>query len=120
MPFGSAVGFLQAVGFDFDRNPSDVELARYDKETLHEALEALEDHIRSLGGQIDSGVKFDPYKSTISSTNFQNGKVPVANDTYDPTLVQQQIDRIKEEQMRTLKNAKVVDRDVKVFQIQQA
>jgi hypothetical protein len=43
-------------------------------------------------------MKFDPFKSSISSTNFQSTKIPVAKegpiDTYDPTAVQSEIQKI--------------------------
>jgi hypothetical protein len=48
-------------------------------------------------------VKFDPYKASIASTDFQGGKLPpVATgqiNTYDASAVQQEIDRIQEERM---------------------
>lgn len=79
-------------------------------------------HIMSLGGQIESHVKFDPYRSAISSTNFNTSKVPVSKegpiDVYDPSAVKTEIQKIQEERMRALKQTVVQDRDIKVFNIQ--
>lgn len=48
----------------------------YSKEKLEQAIEALEMHIKNQGGQVESSEKFDPYKSSIASTNFQSTKMP--------------------------------------------
>lgn len=43
----------------------------------------------SLGGEVDTGLKFDPYQSSLSSTAFN--KMPLIKDgsqkidAYDPT-----------------------------------
>lgn len=58
------------MGFNFERNPNEVELGEYKKDVLQDGIETLEIHIRNLGGQVESSTKFDPYKSAISSTNF--------------------------------------------------
>ena len=66
----------------------------YSKEKLEQAIEALEMHIKNQGGQVESSERFDPYKSSIASTNFQSTKMPsVSNvDSYDPSAVQHKID----------------------------
>lgn len=93
------------VGFNFDRNPNEAELLDYRKERLEQGLQALELHVKSLGGQVESTVKmFDPFKASIASTDFQGAKLPpvggqAALNTYDASAVQQEIDRIQEERM---------------------
>jgi hypothetical protein len=60
----------------------------------------LNSHIVNLGGQIQNENKFDPYKTSISSTSGP-AKVPVTKegplDTYDPTVLTQEIERIRQE-----------------------
>ena len=55
-----------------------VELTDYNKDILAAAIEAIQLHIISIGGQVENtGEKFDPYKSTISSTTGEQPmKVP--------------------------------------------
>jgi hypothetical protein len=72
------------------------------------------------GGKIESDAKFDPYKSSLSSTNYQKQKVPTIQesgniDTYDPSAVQSEIEKIQMEREKALKNTKVHDRNAKVF-----
>jgi hypothetical protein len=79
------------VGFDFERNPEQIELAVYNKDHLQAAQEAINLHVMSLGGQVQTGEKFDPFKPVISSTTYS--KVPVVSDkdqtinVYDPSAV---------------------------------
>ena len=112
LAFPSAVRFLELVrevfiksqaGFDFSRNPNEAELLEYRRDRLDQVLQCLEIHVKNLGGQVQTAVKFDPYKASIASTDFQGGKLPpVATgqiNTYDASAVQQEIDRIQEERM---------------------
>lgn len=56
-----------------------MELVDYSKETLELAIKTLETHIMNQGGSVESEVKFDPYKSSLSTTNYQKQKVPTHN-----------------------------------------
>jgi len=99
LAFPSACKFLQLVGFDFTKNLDVVELTDYRKDILSASIEALELHIKNHGGQVQSTTaKFDPYKSSISTTDFNSMKVPVSKegpiDTYDPSAVQTEIQKI--------------------------
>ena len=47
----------------------EVEMTDYNMDILTTAIEAIQLHIISIGGQVENtGEKFDPYKSAISST----------------------------------------------------
>ena len=59
--FGNAVRFLKLIGFNFDTASDIVELSPYRKESLEGAQQAINAHILSLGGQVESSVKFNPY-----------------------------------------------------------
>ncbi len=81
-----------------------MELTDYRKDVLTSCLEALELHIKNQGGQVKSGESFDPYKSSISSTTGQSAnKIPVQKtgplDTYDPSAVQTEIQKLQAERM---------------------
>jgi len=94
------------VGFNFEKNPGEAELIDYRKERLEQGLQALELHVQSLGGQVETKVKlFDPFKASIASTDFQGAKLPPVGggslNTYDAAAVQHEIDRIQEERMVT-------------------
>ena len=52
LAFPAAVQFLRLAGFNFERNPDMVEMVEYRKETLSDALYALELHIKNQGGQV--------------------------------------------------------------------
>lgn len=79
-----------------------MELIDYNKETLELGIKTLETHIMNQGGTVESDVKFDPYKSSLSTTNYQKQKVPSYNqsadgiDSYDPAAVQAEIDKIQQ------------------------
>ena len=68
-----------------------MELSNYNKDYLQAAKDAINAHVISLGGQVDTGDKFDPFKPAISSTTYQ--KMPVVMDKdqplnfYDPNAV---------------------------------
>ena len=47
----------------------------YRKEVFEAAIEALNAHIVSLGGEVKSDNVFDPFKAVVSSTNYN--KMPV-------------------------------------------
>ena len=85
------------MGFDFG-GAEQVELADYNKDLFSTALEALQLHIMSLGGQVESGEKFDPYKPSLSSTPGIAPRVPVQKegpiDVYDPAAVKGEIDKL--------------------------
>ena len=40
------------LGFDFDKNPNEVELTNYRKDLLEAGIDALNQHIKNLGGQV--------------------------------------------------------------------
>jgi hypothetical protein len=70
------------------------------------ASDAINAHILSLGGQVEvSSGAFNPYQTSISSTNYN--KLPVLQqdrmkdniDTYDPTMVTNEINKIHNERM---------------------
>lgn len=95
------------VGFDFDKSSETVDLNEYKKETLTDALYALELHIKNEGGQVKSDAVFDPYKSSIATTDAKKTVQPIPAsgksggpiDTYDPTAVQSEIQKIQDERM---------------------
>lgn len=60
-------------------------------------MEALELHIQNQGGKVQSAAAFDPFKSSLASTS-DTMKIPVQKtgviDTYDPTAVKSEMDKI--------------------------
>ncbi|TNV72829.1 hypothetical protein FGO68_gene15520 [Halteria grandinella] len=74
------------------------------------------------GGKLQNDNTFDPYKSSLSSTNYQKQKVPALQDagnldSYDPAAVQSEIEKIQQQREKALLATKIQDRDIKVFQI---
>ncbi|CDW74691.1 tether containing ubx domain for glut4 [Stylonychia lemnae] len=121
LAFKGAVQFLQIIGFDFKCNPEQIELNKYDQILLDAGMESINAHVISLGGEIESGQQFNPYKSVVSSTT--SNKMPVIRDGkdqinfYDPNQVNNEIQKIQNERMKALKSTKVTDRDIKVFNV---
>lgn len=51
-------------------------------------------HIVSLGGEVKSDTAFDPFKSAVSSTNYNKMPTPNEKDLvnkYDPTIMTEEI-----------------------------
>ncbi len=74
-----------------------MEVIDFKMESIKSCMEALELHIQNQGGKVQSTVAFDPFKSSLASTS-DTMKIPVqksgAIDTYDPTAVKSEIDKI--------------------------
>ena len=83
--------FLKIVGFNFETASDIVELSPYRKESLEGAQTAINAHILSLGGQVETNVKFNPYESGFTAQSMnklsatKDEKMKDGLDIYDPT-----------------------------------
>jgi hypothetical protein len=82
-----------------------VEVFDFKMESIKSCMEALELHIQNQGGKIQSSAVFDPFKSSLAST-ADSMKIPVQKsgvvDSYDPSAVQSEIDKIQNERLVSL------------------
>lgn len=66
---------------------------------LNKAVDAINDHVVSLGGQVKVALGFDPTKGSVSRTTGESGMPPGLSkeqaDKYDPSKMISMIDDIK-------------------------
>ena len=90
LAFKWIVKYLEAVGFNFEDQTTAV-LTNYDVAKLNQALDMINIHVVSLGGEIKTTLGFDPTKSAVSTTTGERRMPPGLKaadaDKYDPTKV---------------------------------
>lgn len=90
-----ACAFLQLINFDF--TGEQINLTSYDGVLIQFGLDAINDHIVSLGGSVAVQMTFDPTKSQRTlNTGEKLARPPGADETkYDPTKVSNMVDEEK-------------------------
>lgn len=85
---------------------------------MNKALDAINDHVISLGGQVKAGLGFDPTKGGISTTTGESRLPPGLSkdqsDKYDPTKTMATIAQIKAQRDSELEG-KQEDRGIKII-----
>lgn len=86
---------------------------------MNKALDAINEHVISLGGQVKVGLGFDPTKGGISTTTGETRLPPGLSkdqsDKYDPTKTMDTIAKIKAQRNSELEG-KLEDRGIKILQ----
>lgn len=97
-----ACAFLQLVNFEF--SGEQISLRSYDEVLIQLGLDAINDHIVSLGGQVSVPIAFDPTKSQRTlNTGEKFAKPPGADeDRYDPTKMSTMIEEEKRRRAKEL------------------
>ena len=111
-----ACAFLRLVNFDF--SGEQINLKLYDDLIIQLGLDAINDHIVTLGGQVSVQIAFDPTKSQkFLNTGEKYAKPPGGDadeDKYDPTKVTNLIEEEKRRRLKQLEG-KQADRQIKVI-----
>lgn len=109
-----ACAFLQLVGFDFSSDQ--INLRVYDGVVIQMGLDAINDHIVSLGGQVNVAVNFDPTKSQKFLNTGEKYALPPGgeDDKYDPTKVSNMIEEEKKRRKKALEG-KQADRKITII-----
>ena len=119
LAFKWIVKFLELVSFDFNSNETTAELKNYNIAVLNKALDAINEHVVSLGGQVKVALGFDPTKGGISTTTGETRLPPGLSkdqsDKYDPTKTIATINQIKAQRESELEG-KLDDRMIKIIQ----
>lgn len=114
MAHDDACAFLRLVNFDF--SGEQISLKSYDSAVIQLGLDSINQHIVSLGGQVNVAIGFDPTKpSRTLNTGESFAKPPGAEDErYDPTKVSNLIDEEKRRRHKALEG-KQADRQIKII-----
>lgn len=111
-----ACAFLRIINFDF--SGEQINLKIYDELLIQLGLDAINDHIVTLGGQVSVPIAFDPTKSQkFLNTGEKYSKPPSGDaddDKYDPTKVTQLIEEEKRRRLKQLEG-KQANRQIKVI-----
>jgi hypothetical protein len=91
LAFKWIVKFLELTSFNFKANDTTAELENYNLAILNKALDSINEHVVSLGGQVAVTLAFDPTKGSVSTTTGESRMPPGLSskeaDKYDPSKV---------------------------------
>jgi hypothetical protein len=106
---------LKLAGFSFDSNPEFIELngwSENQEKNLGQSVDNITTLVNSIGGVVDDPNKFDPFKSSVSSTT---GNRPLVGGVVNKvTTTLDAISQIKKEREQQLEVA-VADRELTVI-----
>jgi hypothetical protein len=106
---------LKLAGFSFDSNPEFIELNGWSanqEKNLGQSVDNITTLVNSIGGVVDDPNKFDPFKSSVSSTT---GNRPLVGGVVNKvTTTLDAISQIKKEREQQLEVA-VADRELTVI-----
>ncbi len=106
---------MKLAGFSFDSNPEFIELNGWSadqEKNLGQSVDNITTLVNSIGGVVDDPNKFDPFKSSVSSTTGNRPLVGGAVNKVTTTL--DAISQIKKEREQQLEVA-VADRELTVI-----
>jgi len=106
---------LKLAGFSFDSNPEFIELNGWSadqEKNLGYSVDNITTLVNSIGGVVDDPNKFDPFKSSVSSTTVYRPLVGGVVNKVTTTL--DAISQIKKEREQQLEAA-VADRELTVI-----
>jgi hypothetical protein len=106
---------LKLAGFSFDSNPEFIELNGWSadqEKNLGQSVDNITTLVNSIGGVVDDPNKFDPFKSSVSSTTGNRPLVGGGVNKVTTTL--DAISQIKKEREQQLEVA-VADRELTVI-----
>ena len=106
---------MKLAGFSFDSNPEFIELNGWSanqEKNLGQSVDNITTLVNSIGGVVDDPNKFDPFKSSVSSTT---GNRPLVGGVVNKvTTTLDAISQIKKEREQQLEVA-VADRELTVI-----
>ena len=106
---------MKLAGFSFDSNPEFIELNGWSadqEKNLGYSVDNITTLVNSIGGVVDDPNKFDPFKSSVSSTT---GNRPLVGEVVNKvTTTLDAISQIKKEREQQLEAA-VADRELTVI-----
>ena len=106
---------MKLAGFSFDSNPEFIELngwSENQEKNLGQSVDNITTLVNSIGGVVDDPNKFDPFKSSVSSTT---GNRPLVGGVVNKvTTTLDAISQIKKEREQQLEVA-VADRELTVI-----
>lgn len=106
---------MKLAGFSFDSNPEFIELNGWSadqEKNLGQSVDNITTLVNSIGGVVDDPNKFDPFKSSVSSTTGNRPLVGGGVNKVTTTL--DAISQIKKEREQQLEVA-VADRELTVI-----